>query len=178
MRRVVGTSIILLTFAIDPLRAEVRGSAPDSMLIVHAATVRATPAAVYRALGRVGSWWSDQHTWSGAARNMTLELRAGGCFCEGWAGGTVEHGHVILAQTDQVLRLNAALGPLQELAIAGVLSFTVTGPGDGGTRLEVTYRVSGDATHGLDKLSALVDTVIGEQVARLARYAETGRATP
>jgi hypothetical protein len=149
------------------------------MLVVHAAGMRATPAAVYRALGQVGSWWDDQHTWSGAARNLTMELRAGACFCEGWAGGSVEHGHVILAQTNEVLRLNATLGPLQELGVSGVLSFKLAKTASGeGAQLEVTYRVSGDATHGLDKLAAVVDTVIGEQVARLVRYVETGKAQP
>jgi uncharacterized protein YndB with AHSA1/START domain len=168
--------VVVLGTAGRVLRAEVKGSAPDSLIVSHAATLRAAPAAVYRALGEVGKWWSDQHTWSGAARNLIMELRAGGCFCEAWSAGTVEHGRVVFAQTNEMLRLNAALGPLQELAVSGVLTFKLTPAASGGTQLDVIYRASGDATHALDKLAPIVDSVIGEQVARFARFAETGRA--
>jgi uncharacterized protein YndB with AHSA1/START domain len=173
--KAVGMVVVLWTADVV-LRAEVKASAADSLTVSHAATLRAAPAAVYRALGEVGRWWSDQHTWSGAARNLTMELRAGGCFCEAWSAGTVEHGHVVLAQTNEVLRMNTALGPLQELGVSGVLTFKLTPASSGGTQLEVIYRASGDATHGLDKLAPIVDGVIGQQVARFARFAETGRA--
>lgn len=181
MRAIVeGVCVLVVLVTADAgLRAEVKASAPDSLTVSHAVSLRATPAAVYGALGKVGQWWADQHTWSGAARNLSMELRAGGCFCEAWSAGTVEHGHIVLAQTNEVLRLNAALGPLQELAVSGVLTFKLTAVvATGGTQLDVIYRVSGDATHELDKIAPIVDTVIGEQVARFARFAETGRAAP
>jgi len=158
--------------------AEVKGSAPDSLLVVHSASARAAPGAVYQAIGRVGEWWDDQHTWSGSARNMSLELRAGGCFCETWNGGSVEHGHVVLAQRDDTVRLDAALGPIQELAASAVLTFklTTTGSAVQMTQITLTYRVSGDETHELDKIAGIVDAVLGEQLARLVRFVETGRA--
>ena len=41
-------------------------------------------------------WWDPSHTWSGSAKNLTFEPKAGGCFCEKLAdGGSVQHGRVI-----------------------------------------------------------------------------------
>ena len=63
--------------------------------------------------------------------------------------------------------------------MTGVLSFSLEPPGAAQpavTDLLVTYRVSGDASHGLTSLAAPVDRVIGEQAARLVRFVETGKA--
>ena len=154
-----------------PAGAEVKQATPDTMVSVNVAEVRAAPAAVYRAIGQVSQWWNGEHTWSGSAANLSMDVRAGGCFCEQWAAGSVEHGRVILAQQDDTVRLNAALGPMQDLAVAAVLNFKLTPAGEG-TRIEVTYRVAGTPSHGLDKLAPIVDKVIGEQTARLARFVD------
>jgi hypothetical protein len=72
---------------------------------------------------------------------------------------------VLTAMPGRLLRLSAALGPLQERPVTGVLGFTLT-PVDGGTatRLVVEYRVAG----AVDDLRAPVAQVITEQVDRLA----------
>src|SRR5436190_6920819 len=60
--------------------------------------IAAPPARVYAALGQWGRWWSDDHTYSGKASNMTMPLTANGCFCETIpGGGGVRHGVVELA---------------------------------------------------------------------------------
>ena len=89
---------------------------------------------VYRELGQGRRWWDPAHTWSGSARNLKLEPKAGGCFCEKLAdGGSVQHGRVIFAQPGKLLRLEGALGPLQDMAVTGVLSFNLApdGPAPG-----------------------------------------------
>ena len=73
-----------------------------------------------------------------------------------------------------VLRMQAWLGPLQEMPVAGVLTFG-TAKRDGETRLCVSYRVAGGADAGLDKLATPVDEVIGDQVKRLKAFIETGK---
>jgi uncharacterized protein YndB with AHSA1/START domain len=132
----------------------------------------AAPAASYRALGQIGRWWSDQHTWSGHAKNLSLALRAGGCLCERWPDGEVEHGRVVHAAPGKLLRLVAPLGPLQALAVNAVLSFEFAAA-SGGTQLNVTYRVSGDASV-TGPLAGAVDGVITEQVERYVRFVSTG----
>ena len=140
--------------------------------------VNATPEATWMAIQQLPRWWSSEHTYSGQASNMTLELKAGGCWCERWGGGnSVQHGQVMLVQLGNVLRINTSLGPLQELAVNGVLTIA-TSATDGKTFLRLTYRVSGHAAAGLDKMAAAVDQVLGAQYQRLKTLAETGAVPP
>ena len=84
------------------------------------------------------------------------------------------HGQVVLVQPGRTLRVHANLGPLQELPVNGVLTFTIAMQ-ETKTILRVTYRVSGPPDAGLGKLAPLVDQVIGQQFKRLKSLAETGR---
>ncbi|HEX5760542.1 MAG TPA: hypothetical protein VF121_15255 [Thermoanaerobaculia bacterium] len=161
-----------------PAGAEVRQSAADGFLVMHEVQVGAAPAALFAALGQVGRWWSDQHAWSGSAANLRLELAAGGCFCERWAEGSAEHARVVFVRRDRELRLRGALGPLQAMGLDGLLGFELASTEGGTTRLHVTYRVSGDRQHELAQITPAVDAVIGEQVARLKRFVETGTPEP
>ena len=129
---------------------------------------------LYRALGRIEQWWNASHSYSGKASNLSMPLQAGGCFCERWEQNSVEHARVVNAIENRLLRLSGALGPLQSLGVEGVLSFAIEEK-DGRTTLDVTYRVAGPATAGLDRLAAPVDSVIAEQAKRLVSFAETGR---
>lgn len=166
--------IALSLLVAAPAAAEVKQATPDTMLLVYEHVVDAPPGAVYEAIGKIAQWWEDSHTWSGNARNLSLDLQAGGCMCERWDKGSVAHARVLLAMPGETLRLDAPFGPLQEMAVSAVLTFAVK-PAATGTTLTVTYRVSGNAAHGLDKLAAVVDGVLGAQTARLERFAETGK---
>ncbi len=158
--------------------AEVKQAAADGFLVSISAPLAVTPARVYAALAQPARWWSGEHTWSGKATNLRLDATAGGCFCERWKGGSAEHGRVIMAMPDQLLRLDAALGPLQEFALKGTLSFWIRVGDDGATRLDVEYRVNGASASGLDQFAPAVDQVLDTQVARLKRYLETGNPEP
>ena len=157
-------------------RAEVSEAAADHFLIGFSARVEAPPAKVYVALGEVARWWSAEHTWSGTAANLSLKAEAGGCFCERWAGGSAEHGRVVMALKNELLRLDAALGPLQERAVTGVLSFSLQAMDDEATRLDVDYRVNAASGSGLEQIAPAVDNVLAMQIDRLLRYIDTGSA--
>jgi uncharacterized protein YndB with AHSA1/START domain len=164
-----------LALAAAPSRAETSGVSPTGFTSTFALVVDAEPDRVFQAFGQLPRWWNDDHTWSGKAANMNVDLHAGGCWCERWGDGqSVMHGHVLLVQPGSALRLYAALGPLQELPISGVLTFA-TAKREGQTRLRVTYRVAGAADAGLEKLAPLVDSVLATQVQRLKSFIETGR---
>ncbi len=66
-----------------------------------------------------------------------------------------------------------------ELAVSGVLTFQLSPPAAGasarGTDLLVSYRISGDSSHGLKALAGPVDKVLGEAAARLVHFAQTGK---
>ena len=177
MRFVFAAAAFGALFAAAPAHAEVAASAPASFLIQAEAEVAATPDRVWRALGQPGRWWNDEHTYSGDAGRMHVDLRGGGCWCERWGNRqAVEHGRVILVMEHEgvrTLRFATALGPLQELAVNGVLTFTVA-PHPNGANITLTYRVSGDPSVNLDQLAPLVDMVLMEQFGRLSRYSASG----
>jgi uncharacterized protein YndB with AHSA1/START domain len=125
------------------------------------------PDAAYRVLVNIPMWWDSEHTWSGAARNLTLEPRAGGCFCEKLAGGgSVQHARVVFVQPGRLIRLEGALGPLQEMPVTGVLTFSLD-PDGPGTRITLTYKVFGGLTAETAKLAPVVDKVLDTQLGRL-----------
>jgi len=70
-----------------------------------------------------------------------------------------------------MLRLDAALGPLQEMGVTGVITFALEEK-DGATTLVATHRVSGDAAHKLDQLAPVVDQVNALQFGGLADAAQ------
>lgn len=155
-------------------RAETSAVSPAGFVVTHRHEVRATPRQVFEALGRIGQWWSSQHTYSGDAGKLSLDLAAGGCFCERWDGGSVQHAQVVGVGKDAYLRLSGGLGPLQELPATGVLTFTMKAV-EGRTVLTLTYRVGGAPDAGLEKWAAPVDRVLGEQAGRLAAYVDSGK---
>jgi uncharacterized protein YndB with AHSA1/START domain len=156
--------------------AEVSGAGATGFVVSFTRDVNASREALWSAITQLPSWWSSAHTWSGKASNMSLDLRAGGCWCETWGDGeSVMHGQIAALRPNQLLRFHASLGPLQERATTSVLSF-MPAVNQGKTQLKVTLRVVGPADVGLTELAPAVDRVIGEQVKRLAAFAETGKA--
>jgi uncharacterized protein YndB with AHSA1/START domain len=170
-----GCALALMTH-VAPAKVVINGGA-DGFAIEHVAAINAPPAQVWHALLEPGSWWSPEHTYSSDAHNLTLNAKAGGCWCEKLPGGSVEHMRVIYIDRDKVLRLQGGLGPLQTIA-TGVLTFALA-PAGSGTKLDVTYRVWGYDPAGLGATwSSPVDQVVGEQVARLKSLIETGKPAP
>ncbi|MET0231308.1 MAG: hypothetical protein ABW186_10290 [Rhodanobacteraceae bacterium] len=164
----------LALLALAPLaHAEVKESSADGFFLGYEGAVAAPTAKAYADIVQIAKWWNSEHTYSGKSVNLTLKPDAGGCFCERWKDGSVEHGEVLMAMPGKVLRLRTALGPLQERALTGILTFWLRND-DSATTLTVEYRVNGATASGLDQLAPSVDEVLGEQVARLRRYIATG----
>jgi hypothetical protein len=173
LREIILLFVALLGGASAAL-AETSAVSPSGFLVTHRHEVRANPQQVFEAIGRIGQWWSDVHTYSGHAANLTLDLAAGGCFCEKWEGNSVQHAQVISARRGSLVRLQGALGPLQPLPVSAILTFAIATVGDK-TQLTVTYNVAGNADAALDKLAGPVDTVIGEAANRLVSYIESAK---
>jgi uncharacterized protein YndB with AHSA1/START domain len=165
--RFVGLALLLTGGA---ARAEVTDTRENGFVIQTTVMADNAPAKVYRDLFRVALWWDPAHTWSGSAKNLRIEAKAGGCFCEKLAdGGSVQHGRVIFAQPAKLLRLEGGLGPLQDMAVSGILTFALA-PDGPGTRITMTYRVAGTLTMDSAKLAPLVDQVMGIQLRRLGDF--------
>lgn len=161
---------VLSLCAVPPAFAEVSDVSPAGFLLTYRAEVKADPPGVVKAIGQVGSWWNPRHSYSGKAANLSMELRAGGCFCESWAENSVEHARVLYVDRGKAVRLQGGLGPLQEMAVYAILNFGAA-PAEGGSVLTMTYRVRGNSEAALDKLAPIVDRVMGEQFKRLAAFA-------
>ena len=155
------------------VRAETIEASPAGFLVSLQQEIHAKPGEVYEDIAKVDKWWNKAHTWSGDAANLSLALTPGGCFCERWEGGAAVHGQVIMLRKDTVVRLQSSLGPLQDLGVNGILTFTMAPRGEG-TILKLTYRVNGGPNSGLDKWAGPVNGVLAEQLHRLASYAEKG----
>lgn len=155
--------------------AEVTAHGPQGFVIRLERTAAADAARVWHALADVGQWWSGEHSYSGEAGNLTLEPRAGGCFCERWDGGTIEHMRVAFASPAmRRMVLTGGLGPLLWMGATGSLAIRLE-PADGaGTRIAWEYRVTGFEPAGWEKTAGLVDEVLAEQLERLSRFATAG----
>jgi hypothetical protein len=135
-----------------------------------------TQAEAWAALGRWGDWWSPSHTYSGSSSNLSLAVEAGGCLCEIWDGGQVEHARVLLAWPDQgLLRMNAPFGPLQAQPVTAILTYTIRPRDTGGVEVIQTFVVGG-GDEATAALAPLVDGVMSGGFERLVRFAETGSA--
>lgn len=154
--------------------ARVVATTPQGFEVSATTTIAASPAEVYAALVQINRWWNGEHSYSGDAANMSLDPRAGGCFCERLAdGGSIEHMRVVYAQPGKALRLRGALGPLQAEGVDGALTWTLA-PHGAGTIVTQHYVVGGYVRNGIDKFAPIVNQVLGEQLGRLKGLIETG----
>jgi hypothetical protein len=174
------TLVILLAsvaLAGAPAHAAVVDSAAGGFTVRHVVEVRGQAINAYRTLvDRVNVWWQSDHTFSGNSVNLSMDARPGGCFCELLPGrGAVQHLMVVYADAGKLLRLTGGLGPLQDLAVEGTMTWKLT-ESLSTTTIEMTYRVGGYAPGGLAALAPVVDMVLGTQVGRLKMLIDTGRA--
>lgn len=155
--------------------AEVADSSSTGFTVKTSITIQASPAEVYRRLvHNVADWWNPQHTFSGDARNLSIEEKPMGCFCETLPDrGAVRHMEVLRFAPAKTLVLSGALGPLQSMAAAATMTIQFS-PGDTGTKMDVTYSVAGYLQVGMNTWAAPVDSVVTEQFTRLKNYVEHG----
>ncbi len=167
---------ILCAIAAASVRGEVIESGAAGFSVRNVATINAPPAKVYAALTeKIGGWWHPAHTFSHDASNLSVDARPGGCFCERLPdGGGVQHMSVVYAAPGELLRLSGAIGPLQEAALAGTMTWNLSRAGDA-TTVELTYTVGGFRVGGFRDLPTVVDGVLREQLTRLKTFVETGR---
>ena len=176
LRCIVYFCTTLPLFAASAAQGAVGEADASHLVLDYTLPVKAAPAQAYSATADVARWWSSDHTYSGDAKNLHLDAKAGGCWCERLKdGGGVEHMRVVLAMPGKMLRLSGGLGPLQSGALDGTLTFEFESGKDGNS-LHVSYLISGFFKGGLDKLGPGVDRVLGEQLQRLQRYIDTGSA--
>jgi hypothetical protein len=167
----------LSVMAAAAAQAAVTDSAENGLTNVHEVVINAERAPTWAAaIGEIGQWWSDDHTITGDAGNMSIRAQPQGCFCEilGNNGGVV-HLTVTFVNPGTLLRLTGGLGPLGLMGVDGNMTWEFFDD-EGGTRVNFTYAVGGYRPGGLGAVAIPVDYVIGEALQRLKAYIETGDA--
>lgn len=149
-----------------PAAAEVVSAGEHGFEVRHSAIVPLPPEAAMDAFGQVSRWWDNEHTYSGSASNLSMKLEPGGCFCETLpGGGGIEHLRVTYVDPGTRAVLTGSLGPLLYEATSGAMDIKIQ-PVGSGSRVTLTYKVSGFANGGGAKMAPLVDRVLGSMVAR------------
>jgi uncharacterized protein YndB with AHSA1/START domain len=166
----LGLSALIAT----PASAEVLSADAHGFEISQSVNLVIPQPKALAAFGQIGQWWNKEHTYSGDAARMVLQMRPGGCLCESFEnGGGIEHMRVTYVQPDEQIVLTGSLGPLLYQATTGVMDVKVERIA-GGSRVTMNYRVAGFAKGNGVELAPQVDQVLGDQMKRFRVYAAGG----
>jgi hypothetical protein len=166
---------ILIFVLLATAGAEVTDSSNNGFTVKVALIIKAAPVDVYKKLVReIGEWWDSAHTFSGSARNLSIDDRPMGCFCEKLTdGGGVRHMEVVMAAPGKSLVMTGGLGPMQSLATTGSMRIQLTAA-EGGTKFEMVYSVLGYLPAGMQTWAKPADGMLTGQFTRLKNYIEGG----
>ncbi|HEY6221818.1 MAG TPA: SRPBCC family protein [Candidatus Eisenbacteria bacterium] len=158
------------------LAGEVVDVGQNGFTIRQSVVVASPPERAYAAvLENLGKWWDADHTWSHDSANLSIEARAGGCWCERLpGGGAVRHMTLVFFSPGKLLRFEGGLGPLQAMGIAGVMTWTFH-PQEKGASVELRYVVGGYNPAGFKDLAPVVDAVLRGQLERYRQFVDTGK---
>jgi uncharacterized protein YndB with AHSA1/START domain len=152
-----------------PAAAAVKDATASGFTVENAISVPVEPTKAWKALvDDVDRWWPADHTWWGAESVLSIEPRAGGCFCERHGEQQALHMLVTFVDPGRRLRLTGGLGPLQGMGLFGALEFRLAPEEGGGTRVTMYYRAGGYTPDDLSELAPVVDKVQALQLGGLA----------
>lgn len=115
----------------------------------------------------IDNWWPKDHSWW--MGTLSIEAKAGGCFCEVSNRKSAEHMRISFVDPGKVLRMTGGLGPLQGMGMYGALDWVFTEESNG-TQISLNYRVMGLNPESFEQLAAIVDKVQAIQLQSLADY--------
>ena len=139
--------------------AEVISSASNGFAIRIERETDVNALTAYQQFIRIGEWWNGDHTWFGDAENLSIEARAGGCFCEKSGDKEMLHMTVSFVNPGKEIKLIGGLGPLQMMGVQGGMSWQFIDLENSESKIVQQYQVTGYSKEGLDKLAAIVDKV-------------------
>ena len=169
MSRILLAATALL-LAATPASAEVMARTADSFTLRYQTGAEAAPGDIVAAMGRVEGWWDGAHSYSGDARNLSVDMTPGGCWCERLANGTdFRHATVVAVEADR-LQFNAPFGPLNGKTTRADL--IVTWPmANGGRTITWEMVIEGP---GLGAYADAVDSVMNAGFGRFTRFLAGG----
>lgn len=164
----IAAALISITLITSTAKAAVKDASASGFTVENSVDVPVDTATAWKVLvGGVDSWWPKDHTWWGRASALSIDARAGGCFCEKAGNQQAQHMQVVFVDPNRLLRMSGGLGPLQGMGLFGVLEWRMT-PIDGGTHIVLWYRAGGYTPDDLSKFAPVVDRVQALQLGGLA----------
>jgi uncharacterized protein YndB with AHSA1/START domain len=126
----ISLTLLVLMLA-PPLRADVVSSSDTHYVLRLEARADLPPAMLWKRLVNPAAWWSADHSYSGDAANLSLDVGAGGLWKESWGNNSVVHGRLLTAIEGQLLRLEAPFGPLQAKGAYVIWTISLKPDGEG-----------------------------------------------
>lgn len=156
--------------------AKVTSQSATGFIVAYEADVTAAPQVAYDAFVQAGSWWNAAaHSYSGDGKNISIDVKPGGCWCETLPnGGFVRHMTVEQAAPGVRLVFSGGLGPLAFMGANGHMVVSIQAKGTG-SHVKLTYAVGGHEPKKFKDLAKAVDGVLGEGFQRYTNYASTGK---
>ena len=171
--QILGGAVFASAMLVAPriAHAEVKDASAAGLTIENRQVVPVDAAAAWQALVHdVDRWWPKDHSWWGSDSLLSIDPRAGGCFCESAGDRQALHMTVVFVEPGKTLRLLGGLGPLQGMGLHGALEFQLAPAEGGGTSITLRYRVGGYSPDDLGEFAPVVDRVQGVQLQGLADY--------
>ena len=179
---VLGSILVASGLTILPCQsvsAAVKDAAANGFTVENTQVVPVDAEAAWKALTQdVDRWWPKDHTWWGAASKLSIDARAGGCFCEIAGAQQAQHLTVTFVDPGKTLRMVGGLGPLQGMGLGGVVEFRLAPAEGGGTRITLYCRSGGYSPDDLGKFAPVVDKVQGLQLGGLTDYLRKNAGKP
>jgi hypothetical protein len=164
--------ISVLVLVSTGANAEVLHVSDHGFIVKNQIHTNSSVADAWRAMVEdVDSWWPKDHTWWGEDSALSIDPRAGGCFCETSDTNSAEHMRISFVEVGKLLRMTGGLGPLQGMGMHGALDWQFKAT-DIGTQITLTYKVSGINPEGFVKLAPIVGYVQGVQLGGLKVFLE------
>lgn len=170
MRYASGCIVLLALGLVAPAQAEIRDRTSGGFTVENSALIHAPAAEVWQAMtADVDRWWPKDHTWWGAASTLSIETRAGGCFCEMAGEQQAQHLQVVFVDPRKTLRMSGGLGPMQGMGLHGMAEWTLSAEGNT-TRVTWRYRAGGYTPDDLSGIAPVVDKVQAQQLNGLVEW--------
>lgn len=161
------TGFFCILLATVAAKAEVSEVSEQHFTVTINTTINASSSQVYDQFIKIGEWWQDSHTWFGDASKMTIEPKAGGCFCE--RNGKQQALHMTVSQINPnaSIHMTGGLGPLSSLAVNGYMTWSFEETENKITNLKLNYRVTGFVNQKTEDWANAVDGVLQHQMGNL-----------
>ena len=174
-KTLVGLALVAIAYT-PAAHAQVQEANDEGFVIERSVQLPVSGADAWETFTQISEWWHPDHTYTMEASRLSMTAEPGGCFCESLpGGGFVEHMRIVYADPGVMVRMAGGLGPLQDQAVSGAMTWTFEDNEDG-TLLTLRYRVAGIAAGGLSNWAVPVDGVLAQQLERLgARFDSAAR---